>query len=201
MQYALEGNISVSGHAAAFATELLGLADEAALTRLAATVEDSGGVVFVRALGGLGAPHGQSEARGTISGMSLGTRPAHVARATLEAIALQIGDVVDAVEADLGVRLPELSIDGGAARNRLLVGIMADLLDRAIVRPEIAEASALGAARLAAEALGMVQGFAPEAAERVEQSLAEEERARIRNQWRKAVRAAASRPAGAPAGS
>ena len=137
-QHALEGNISVSGHAVAFATALLGLPDETAFTRLASEVEDSDGVVFVPALGGLGAPHWQAGARGTISGMTLGTRPAHIARATLEAVALQIGDVLDAIEADLGAPVPALSIDGGAARNPLLAQLLADLLGRTIVRPAIA---------------------------------------------------------------
>jgi glycerol kinase len=187
VQYALEGNISVSGHAAAFASDLLGRADEEALTELAAGVEDNGGIVFVPALAGLGAPHWRTEARGTITGLSLSTRPAHVARATLEAIALQIGDVVDAMEADLGIRLADLSIDGGAARNPLLVGIMADLLDRTIVRPRIAEASALGAACLAAEALGFWSSDGPVIAETVVPALDAERRAAIRQRWREAI--------------
>jgi glycerol kinase len=155
IQYALEGNILVSGHAAAFATTMLGLPDEAALTALAQSVEDSGGVVFVPALAGLGAPHWSSDARGTISGLSLATQPAHIARATLEAIALQIGDVVAALDADLGAAVAELSIDGGAARNALLMQLLADLTGRRIVRSTIPEASALGVARLAANGLGM----------------------------------------------
>ena len=183
-QHAIEGNISVSGHAAAFATALLGLADEQALTELAASVESSEGVVFVPALAGLGAPHWQSGARGTISGMTLGTRPAHVARATLEAIALQIGDVLDAIAADLGIDLPELSIDGGAARNALLAQLLADLTGRAIVRPEIAEASALGVARMAAYALGLADTGTPAAADRFEPQLAADKRAAIRSDWR-----------------
>ncbi|MDP5279802.1 FGGY family carbohydrate kinase [Sphingomonas sp. DG1-23] len=186
VQHALEGNISVSGHAAAFATALLGLADEDALTRLAASVDHSDGIVFVPALAGLGAPHWCAEARGTISGMSLSTRPAHVARAALEAIALQIGDVLNAIEADLGVRLPELSIDGGAARNPLLVQLLADLLDRDIARPRITEASALGAARLAAEALGSGDS-APLAVDHFVPALDPERREAIRARWRAAI--------------
>jgi len=155
VQYALEGNILVSGHAAAFATTMLGLPDEAALTALAQSVEDSGGVVFVPALAGLGAPHWCSDARGTITGLSLATQPAHIARATLEAIALQIGDVVAALDADLGTAIGELSIDGGAARNALLMQLLADLTGRRIIRPAIPEASALGVARLAADGIGV----------------------------------------------
>ncbi len=152
--YALEGNISVSGQAAAFAAQLLGVADETALTALASSVETSGGVVFVPALAGLGAPHWRSQARGIIAGMSLGTRPAHVARATLEAIALQIGDVLNATEADLGVAVPEVSVDGGATCNTVLMQMLADLTGRIVLRPAMVEASALGAARMAADALG-----------------------------------------------
>ncbi len=188
-QHALEGNISVSGHAVAFTTALLGLPDEATFTRLAGEVEDSDGVVFVPALGGLGAPHWQTGARGTISGMTLGTRPAHIARATLEAIALQIGDVLDAIEADLGAAVPALSIDGGAARNPVLAQLLADLLGRAIVRPAIAEASALGVARLAAEALGIATIQPGPAAERIEPVMPSERRLATRARWRRAVSA------------
>ena len=187
VQHALEGNISVSGHAAAFATALLGLADEQELTALADSVPDSGGVVFVPALAGLGAPHWETAARGTISGMTLATTPAHVARATLEAIALQIADVLDAIEGDLGVRLSELSIDGGAARNPLLVRLLADLTGRTIARPQVAEASALGVARLAMDALGLRSHDTGGASERVEPEMADEARQAIRRNWRLAV--------------
>ncbi|WP_230635719.1 FGGY family carbohydrate kinase [Sphingomonas sp. Leaf4] len=155
VRHALEGNISVSGQAAAFATTLLGLADEAALTVLAMTVPDAGGVTFVPALAGLGAPHWRPQARGLIAGMTLATRPAHVARATLDAIALQIADVLAAMEADLGRPCATVSVDGGAAKNPLLAQILADLTGRSIVRPHAAEASALGAARMAAGAMGL----------------------------------------------
>jgi len=199
-QHAIEGNISVSGHAAAFATALLGLADEQALTDLAASVEDSAGVVFVPALAGLGAPHWQTGARGTISGMTLGTRPAHIARATLEAIALQIGDVLDAIAADLDTALPELSIDGGAARNALLAQLLADLTGRAIVRPEIAEASALGVAHMAAQALGLADDAGIAAADRFEPKLAAEARGAIRRSWRESVADVVARADRAPPG-
>lgn len=187
VQHALEGNISVSGHAAAFATALLGLPDEQELTQLAQSVASSAGVVFVPALAGLGAPHWETGARGTLSGMTLATRPAHVARATLEAIALQIGDVLDAIEADLGSPLGELSIDGGAARNPLLVRLLADLTGRTIVRPAIAEASALGAARLAIAALDLGRHDTGGDADRIEPAMADQDRAEARRNWRLAV--------------
>jgi glycerol kinase len=185
--YALEGNITVSGQAAAFATQLLGLADEQALTDLALSVETSDGVVFVPALAGLGAPHWHDRARGLISGMSLGTRPAHVARAAFEAIALQIADVVTAMEADLGRPLSEIRVDGGATRNSFLLQLLADLMDRAVVRQDSPEASALGAARLAAQALGAP--LAPDAAPslRFEPAMPDAVRERIWRGWRSAI--------------
>lgn len=152
--YALEGNILVSGQTAAFATKLLGLADEEALSTLAQTVPDSDGVVLVPALAGLGAPHWCDAARGLIAGMSLGTTPAHVARAALDAIAMQIRDVFVAMQADLGAPLRAISVDGGASRNGFLMQRLADLLGCRVERSAIAELSAIGAARLAAEGLG-----------------------------------------------
>jgi len=187
VQHAVEGNISVSGHAAAFVTTLLGLTDEGALTDLAASVLDSGGVVVVPALAGLGAPHWCAEARGTISGLSLSTRPAHIARATLEAIALQIGDVFAALEADLGVCLPELSIDGGAARNSLLFQMLADVLGRPVVRPRVTEASGLGVARLAAMALGLDEKVPSVPGDRAEPSWSVDRRAALHDRWSRAV--------------
>jgi len=156
--YALEGNISVSAQGAAWVAKILGLAGVDALTTLAASVPDSGGVTFVPALVGLGAPHWKPDARAAFSGMSLGTEPAHLARAALEAIAFQIGDVFAAMEADLGTPLDLLSVDGGATQNDLLMQIQADLLGRPIRRGQIAELSAMGAAMLAGTAAGLWTG-------------------------------------------
>ena len=153
--YALEGNISVSGQGAAFITELLGLKDEHALGELAQTVSSSQGVVFVPALAGLGAPYWRDDVRGLITGMTLGTKPAHVARAALEAIALQVRDVFVAMEADLGMSLAELSADGGASRSRTLMQLQADLLDRPVRRNPVAELSAAGAGILAGIGAGL----------------------------------------------
>ncbi len=153
--YALEGNISVSGQAAAFTTSMLGLTDEAALTQLAETVPSSNGVVFVPALAGLGAPHWRADVRGQFSGMSLSTRPAHLARATLEAIALQIHDVFAAMQADCGGTLSALSTDGGASRNDLLMQIQSDILQRPVRRSRLAELSAIGAGIMAGFATGL----------------------------------------------
>src|SRR5207302_3428317 len=122
---------------------------------LARTVPDSGGVVFVPALTGLGAPHWDPDARGTIIGITRGTTRAHLVRATLEAIAYEVRDVVDVITRDAGVALPELSVDGGAAANDLLCQLQADQLQVAVRRPQVAETTALGAAFLAGLATGV----------------------------------------------
>lgn len=153
--YALEGNISVSGQAAAFMAELLGIGDAGKLAELAQTVSNANGVHFVPALVGLGAPYWQAEARGVISGLSLGTRPAHVARAAIEAIAYQVADVFAAMEADIGQPLRQLSVDGGATRNDALMQFQANIIGCPVVRSSLAEVSAAGAAMLAFAALGM----------------------------------------------
>ncbi len=196
VQHALEGNISVSGHAAAFATTLLGLPDETALTALAMQVADSGGVTFVPALAGLGAPHWQAGARGTIAGMTLATRPAHVARATIEAIALQIGDVLDAIAADLDQSVAALSIDGGAARNDLLAQMLADVTGRTILRPTIAEASAMGVAMLAASALGIDMQVGDPAPARFAPVMPGHDLSRIKRNWHHAVAGAIAQAQG-----
>ena len=121
---------------------------------LAHQVEDSNGVVFVPALTGLGAPHWKSEARGQITGLTRGTTAAHIARATLEGIALQVHDLVVAMADDRGEAGSILKVDGGAANNDLLMQMQADLLDRPVSRPETIETTALGAAMLAGLAVG-----------------------------------------------
>ena len=153
--YALEGNISVSGQAAAFTSALLGLPDEAALARLAQSVESSDGVFFVPALAGLGAPYWQADVRGLFTGMSLSTRPAHFARATIEAIALQIHDVFVAMQADRTMQLSALSADGGASRNDLLMQVQADVLQKPVRRSRVAELSAIGVAIMAGIRAGL----------------------------------------------
>lgn len=153
--HALEGNISVSGQAAAFMAQLLGLDDAAALSSLAESVQDSNGAAFVPALVGLGAPHWRSDARGTITGLSLGTTPAHLARAALEAIAFQVADVFSAMERDTGVPVAELRADGGASRNDFLMQFQADILARSVAVAAAPEVSALGAAAMAFAGLGI----------------------------------------------
>lgn len=152
--HALEGNITVSAQAAAFMAGLLGLPDAAALSALAQTVPDSAGVSFVPALAGLGAPHWSDAARGTISGMTHGTKPAHLARATFEAIAHQIADVFEAMQADTGQRLSTFSADGGASGNAFLMQLQADLIDRPVRVSRIEEIGAFGVAGMAMAAMG-----------------------------------------------
>ncbi|HVT20220.1 MAG TPA: glycerol kinase GlpK [Mycobacteriales bacterium] len=153
--YALEGAIFVTGAAVQWLRDGLGIISTAAETEaVARTVPDSGGVVFVPALTGLGAPHWDPGARGTITGITRGTTRAHLVRATLEAIAFEVRDVVDVMVRDAGVTLPELSLDGGAAANDLLCQMQATQLQVPVRRPQVAETTALGAAFLAGLATG-----------------------------------------------
>jgi glycerol kinase len=187
--YALEGNIAVSGQTAAFARQLLNLKDEIALTELARRVDSSDGVSFVPALAGLGAPHWNPNARGTICGMSLGTTAAHIARAALEAIALQTVDVLHAMEADLGADMSLLFVDGGASKNDFLMQLLADLADRSVRRGTVAELSPYGAGKMAAEALQMWDASGDRsAAAQFEPNMSAVARAEILTQWSTALR-------------
>jgi glycerol kinase len=160
--FALEGNITVSAQAAAWMAALLGLKDAAALTELAKTVPDSGGVVFVPALAGLGAPHWKDSARAIFTGLALGTTRGQLARATFEAIALQIRDVFVAMEQDAATRLDVLSVDGGATDNDFLVQLQADVLDRPVQRRTVTELSAAGAGIMAGASAGLWSDTGPE---------------------------------------
>ena len=121
---------------------------------LAATVSDNGGIYLVPAFAGLGAPHWDPYARGTIVGITRGTTSGHLARAALESIAYQVTDLLDAMQADSGIALTELRVDGGAATNDTLMQFQADLLGVPVVRPAVTETTALGAAYLAGLAVG-----------------------------------------------
>ena len=121
---------------------------------LARTVPDNGGVYVVPALAGLGAPHWDSYARGTIVGLTRGTNRGHLARATLEGIAFQVADVFDAMKKDSGLAIEELRVDGGASANDLLMQFQADIMNTKVVRPKIIETTALGAAYLAGLSVG-----------------------------------------------
>ncbi len=154
-EYALEGSVFIAGAAVQWLRDGLGIIRSSSeVEALAATVPDSGGVFLVPAFSGLGAPHWDPYARGTISGISRGTTAAHIARATLESIAFQSSDLLCAMEADSGVQLSELRVDGGASVNNLLMQFQSDLLGVPVVRPLVSETTALGAAYLAGLAVG-----------------------------------------------
>jgi glycerol kinase len=154
--YALEGAIFVTGAAVQWLRDGLQVIGSAAeVETLARSVPDSGGVVFVPALAGLGAPDWDPSARGAIFGVTRGTTRAHLARATLDAIAFQVRDVVDAMATDAGVALPELSVDGGASGNDLLCELQADQLGVPVRRPAVRETTGLGAAFLAGLGTGV----------------------------------------------
>lgn len=154
--YALEGAIFNTGSAVQWLRDGLGIIDASSeVEALAGSVSDSGDVVFVPALTGLGSPHWDPAARGTIAGITRGTTSGHIARATLEAIAFQTRDVADAMVKDSGITLRELRVDGGAAANDLLMQIQADLLGVEVVRPRFLETTALGAAYLAGLGAGL----------------------------------------------
>ena len=154
--YALEGAIFVTGAAVQWLRDGLEIIDEAAETGpLAESVPDTGGVVLVPAFAGLGAPQWDPYARGTIVGITRGTTAAHRARAALEAIAFSVADVLDAMAADAPVPIQDLRVDGGAARNDLLMACQADVLGLPVVRPAVTETTALGAAFLAGLATGV----------------------------------------------
>lgn len=155
VHYAIEGNITVSAQAAAFMAQLLGLADAAALSDLAQTVPDAGGVTFVPALAGLGAPHWDDSATGLITGMTHATTPAHLARATFQAIALQVADVFGAMQQDIGNALHSLHADGGASGNPFLMQMQADILGKPVICSAAQEVGAMGAAAMAFAALGV----------------------------------------------
>ncbi len=155
VSYALEGNITVSAQAAAFMATLLGLDNAAELSTLAQSVSGSNGVCFVPALAGLGAPHWNDDARGTVTGMTHSTLPAHLARATFEAIALQIADVFMAMEQDTGLRLEGLKADGGASANDFLMQLQADVLNRPVTRGDVAEIGILGVSAMAFASAGI----------------------------------------------
>jgi glycerol kinase len=151
----MEGSIFIAGAAIQWLRDGLGIIKEAADSEaLAASVPDSGCVYVVPAFSGLGAPHWDMYARGTIVGITRGTTAAHITRATLEAIALQTLDIVELMERETGSRMPELRVDGGATQSDLLMQIQANVLDRPVLRAATSEITALGAAYLAGLAVG-----------------------------------------------
>ncbi len=157
-EYALEGSVFTAGSAVQWLRDGLGIIESSAeVEQLAASVPDSGGVFLVPAFTGLGAPHWDPYARGAILGITRGTTAAHIARATLESIAFQVTDLLGAMEDDAGISLSELRVDGGATVNNMLMQFQADLLGVRVVRPQVLETTALGAAYMAGLAIGFWQ--------------------------------------------
>ncbi len=155
VNYALEGSIFVAGSVVQWLRDGLGvIRSSSEIEALACSVPDNGGVYFVPALTGLGAPHWDQYAKGSIYGLTRGVTAAHIARAALEGIAFQTMDIVNAMQRDAGVRLRELKVDGGASRNNLLMQFQADILGTSVIRPKVTETTALGAAYLAGLAVG-----------------------------------------------
>ena len=155
IQYAFEGSIFIAGAVVQWLRDGLGIIrNSSEIEALASQVSDTGGVCFVPAFAGLGAPYWNPDARGTMVGITRGTNAAHIARAAIESIAYQTMDVLKAMEADAGIAIKELRVDGGATANNLLMQFQADLLQCKVIRPEITETTALGAAYLAGLAVG-----------------------------------------------
>jgi glycerol kinase len=191
--YCLEGSVFIAGAVVQWLRDGLGLIEQSSdIERLAATVEDSGGVVFVPAFVGLGAPHWDAYARGAILGLSRGSNKGHLARAALESLALQTRDLLEAMQDDAGLKVKVLRVDGGAAVNNLLMQFQADILNKTVHRPVISETTALGAAYLAGLAVGYWQDAAEVAANwalerEFRPQMSPDQREAHYRRWRKAV--------------
>jgi len=191
--YCLEGSVFIAGAVVQWLRDGLGIIESSSdVEKLAGTVEDNGGIYFVPALVGLGAPHWDSDARGSVFGITRGTTAGHLARAAVESMAFQSRDLLLAMEKDAGVELTELKVDGGAAANDTLMQFQADLLDATVRRPKIFETTALGAAYLAGLAVGFWKDM-DEVAEcwaldrEFKSQMASEQRDELCRNWNRAV--------------
>jgi glycerol kinase len=197
-EYALEGSVFIGGAVVQWLRDGLQLVRTAAdIEPLAASVPDNGGIYLVPAFAGLGAPHWDPFARGTIVGITRGTTAGHLARAALESIAFQVADLLDAMREDSGIAVRELRADGGAATDNLLMQIQADLIAAPVVRPAITETTALGAAYLAGLAVGVWSSVEDITGQwridrRFEPRMPAAEAARLRGRWSEAVERAKS---------
>ncbi|QXD24430.1 glycerol kinase GlpK [Opitutia bacterium ISCC 51] len=193
VEYALEGSIFIGGAVVQWLRDQLGIIEKSPeVEALAETVDDNGGVYFVPAFAGLGSPHWDPYARGTIIGLTRGSSKGHIARAALEGIAYQSMDLLKAMEADSGISLSELRVDGGASLNALLMQFQSDILNVPVVRPTIPETTALGAAYLAGLATGYWQSREEIAEQwqvdaRFEPDMKDETKAELVKGWEKAV--------------
>ncbi len=191
--YCLEGSVFIAGAVVQWLRDGLKIIKQSGdIESLAATVPNSGGVLFVPAFVGLGAPHWDAYARGAIFGLTRGSTGGHIARAALESMAFQTADVLHAMEQDAGIKLEQLKVDGGASVNDPLMQFQANLLNVPVVRPTVAETTALGAAYLAGLAVGFWQNKADITRNwaldrRFEPAMQQAERTQLQAAWRKAV--------------
>ena len=191
--YLLEGSAFIAGAAVQWMRDGLGIIQHSSeVEALASSVPDTGGLVFVPAFAGLGAPYWDPYARGTLIGITRGTGKAHIARAALEGVAYQNVDVLSAMQNDAGIALSELRVDGGAARNDMLMQFQSDILNVPVVRPVVTETTALGAAYLAGLAVGYWSSLEEIAAQwrvarRFEPMMADDERLTRLHKWQRAV--------------
>jgi len=192
-EYALEGSVFITGAVVQWLRDGLKIIRAAPeVEELAATVPDNGGVYLVPAFVGLGAPHWDPYARGAILGLTRGANLAHIARAALEGIAYQVADILQAMTADSGVKLAELRVDGGAAKNNLLMQFQADILGIPVVRPNETETTALGSAYLAALAVGYFKSLEELASHwgidrTFEPKMSSDQRQKLQSEWQKAL--------------
>ena len=195
-QYALEGSVFIAGAIIQWLRDSLGIIKTSAeVEQLARNVKDSEGVYVVPAFAGLGAPHWNQHARGIITGLTRGSNSAHIARAALDSIAYQTMDVLKAMEADAGISIKELRVDGGATVNDLLMQFQSNILNTNVVRPVITETTALGAAYLAGLAVGYWQNMEAiqdqwQADKKFTPNMVNEERDALTKEWQRSVRAA-----------
>ncbi len=191
--YALEGSVAITGALVQWLRDNLGLiAKSADVETLARTVADNGGVYFVPAFSGLYAPYWKDSARGVIAGLTRFANKGHLARAVLEATAFQTREVVDAMQNDAKIPLATLRVDGGMVANELLMQFQSDILNKEVVRPVVAETTALGAAYAAGLAVGFYKGMDElltnwRADKTWKPSLGQSERERLYRNWKKAV--------------
>ena len=192
-QYALEGSVFIAGAVVQWLRDGLGIIKNSAeVEKLATSVTDNDGVYMVPAFTGLGAPHWNQDAKGTMFGLSRGSNAGHIARAALESIAYQTMDVLKAMEADSGISIKELRVDGGATANDLLMQFQADILNTKVLRPTVTETTALGAAYLAGLAVGYWKDIDDiqqqwQLDKQFESTMNEETRNRLTAGWKKAV--------------
>ena len=195
-QYALEGSVFIAGAIIQWLRDSLGIIKTSAeVESLAKQVKDSEGVYVVPAFAGLGAPHWNQHARGIISGLTRGSNSSHIARAALDSIAYQTMDVLKAMEADSGISIKELRVDGGATVNNLLMQFQSDIMNTTVVRPVITETTALGAAYLAGLAVGYWQNMEDiqdqwQVDKKFTATMGDEERNKLSKEWQRSVKAA-----------